>query len=41
MRRFVTEDAYIRRGIGAGGAVRFGDREIGPAGALANFQSNI
>jgi hypothetical protein len=31
--RYVTEDAYIRRGLGTAGTVRFGDREIGPAGS--------
>jgi hypothetical protein len=36
MRRFVTEDAYIRRGIGTSGTVRFGEVEIGPAGGLSN-----
>jgi hypothetical protein len=33
MRQFVTEDAYIRRGIGATGDVLYGSRQIGPAGA--------
>ncbi len=35
MGRFVSEDAYISKGIGAVGSVSFGDREIGPAGSLA------
>ncbi|MGH9751738.1 MAG: neuraminidase-like domain-containing protein, partial [Blastocatellia bacterium] len=34
MERFVTEDAYISRGIGTFGTVRFGDKEIGPAGSV-------
>jgi hypothetical protein len=34
MRRFVTEDVYIRRAIGTPGTVRFGDTEIGPAGGI-------
>ena len=33
--RFVSEDAYIRQALGTIGAVRFGDKELGPAGALA------
>ena len=35
MERFVTEDAYIRRGIGTTAVVRYGDRQIGPAGAIS------
>lgn len=31
--RYITEDAYIHRGIGTIGTVRFGDKEIGPAGS--------
>ena len=34
--RYVTEDAYINRGIGSSGTVRFGDKEIGPAGSRMN-----
>jgi len=30
--RFVSEDAYINKGIGTTGAVRYGETEIGPAG---------
>jgi hypothetical protein len=37
MRRFVTQDAYIRRGIGTSGFVKYGDRQIGPAGAIAEM----
>jgi Neuraminidase-like domain len=33
LERYVTEDAYIRRGIGSAGTVRFGDKEIGVAGS--------
>jgi hypothetical protein len=36
MQRFVTEDAYIRQGIGATGGVTYGDRQIGPSGAIPN-----
>jgi hypothetical protein len=36
MRRFVSEDAYIRHAIGSPGTVRFGTVEIGPAGGLRN-----
>ena len=32
--RFVTEDAYIRQGIGTFGTVRFGEKEIGPSGSV-------
>ncbi len=34
MQRFVTEDAYIRQGIGTTGTVTFGNRQIGPFGAM-------
>jgi hypothetical protein len=34
--RFVSEDAYISRGIASTGTVRFGDKEIGLAGSLMN-----
>ncbi|MFE6903603.1 neuraminidase-like domain-containing protein [Streptomyces sp. NPDC057717] len=33
--RFVTEDAYISRGLGTVGTVKFGTTELGPAGAQA------
>ena len=36
--RFVTEDAYIRTGIGTTASVRYGERDLGPAGALAPRQ---
>jgi hypothetical protein len=39
--RFVTEDAYIRRAIGTTGIVKYGDRQIGPAGMVAEVQTNI
>ncbi len=39
MQRFVTEDAYIRQGIGTTAVVRYGDRQIGPSGALMNVQT--
>jgi hypothetical protein len=32
--RFVSEDAYIRKALGSTDSVRFGDKNIGPAGAL-------
>ncbi|MER3423935.1 MAG: PA14 domain-containing protein,virulence plasmid 28 protein, partial [Nitrospiraceae bacterium] len=31
--RYVTEDAYIQRGIGTSGTVRYGEKEIGVAGS--------
>ncbi|HEY0171737.1 MAG TPA: neuraminidase-like domain-containing protein [Pyrinomonadaceae bacterium] len=34
-RVLVTEDAYITRGIGSPGTVRYGDKEIGPLGSEA------
>lgn len=34
IQRFVSEDAYIKRGLGATGTVQFGDKQIGPAGGL-------
>lgn len=37
MRRFVTEDAYIGRGIGTTGDVVYGTRKIGPAGSIAKL----
>ena len=36
MQRFVTEDAYIRQGIGTTGSVNYGDKQIGPSGAIAD-----
>ena len=39
MQRFVTEDANIRQGIGTTGVVMFGDRQIGPSGAITNLQA--
>ncbi len=34
MERFISEDTYIHRGIGSAGTIRFGDKDIGPAGGL-------
>jgi peptidoglycan hydrolase-like protein with peptidoglycan-binding domain len=34
--RFVTGDGSIRVGLGTGASVRYGDRDIGPGGVLAN-----
>ncbi len=34
MRQFVTEDAYIRQGIGTTGVLTFGDQQIGPLGSI-------
>lgn len=41
IQRFVTEDAYIRQGIGTTGSVMFGDKKIGPSGAIADVQAKI
>lgn len=38
--RFVTEDAYIRQGIGATGVVTFGNKQIGPGGAQLDSIGN-
>lgn len=35
MQRFLSEDAYIRQGIGTTGVVTFGDKQIGPSGAMS------
>ncbi|HEX4962204.1 MAG TPA: neuraminidase-like domain-containing protein [Thermoanaerobaculia bacterium] len=37
--RFVSEDAYIRTGLGTTASVRFGKQEIGPAGVLPDRRS--
>jgi hypothetical protein len=34
MKYVISEDAYIQRGIGTLGTVRFGEKEIGPGGSL-------
>jgi hypothetical protein len=34
MQRFVTEDAYISKGLGSSGAVRFGNRKIAASGSI-------
>jgi hypothetical protein len=39
MRQFVTEDAYIRHGIGTTGSVIYGDRQIVPSGAALNTKT--
>jgi hypothetical protein len=36
MQRLITEDAYILRGLAITSNVKFGDREIGPSGAISN-----
>jgi len=41
MKGFVTEDVYIRQGLGATGSVAYGDKQIGPSGAIANIQGGI
>jgi hypothetical protein len=32
--RFVSQDTYIKRALGSGGAVQFGDKPIGPSGRI-------
>jgi peptidoglycan hydrolase-like protein with peptidoglycan-binding domain len=41
MQRFVTEDAYIRQGIGTTGSVMYGDKQIAPSGAIADVRSRM
>jgi hypothetical protein len=36
MQRFVTEDAYIRQGLGTTVNVKYGDGLIGPSGAITD-----
>ncbi|MBD1930312.1 MULTISPECIES: neuraminidase-like domain-containing protein [Cyanophyceae] len=38
MKQFVTEDAYIKKGIVTTGTVRFGDKDISATGILRNQQ---
>ena len=39
LQRFVSEDAYITKGIGSNGSIMYGDSQIGPAGAIANVNT--
>jgi len=39
VQRFVTQDAYIRQGLGGTGKVQFGGVQIGPSGAISNTKS--
>ncbi len=39
MKRFVSEDAYIHKGIGTTGSVMYGESQIGPAGAIRDVRS--
>lgn len=41
MQQFVTEDAYIHHGIGTSGGVKYGDRTIGPSGAISNATKGV
>jgi hypothetical protein len=36
MQRFVTEDGYIRHGISTTAVVIYGNRKIGPEGAISD-----
>ncbi|MBP1990485.1 neuraminidase-like domain-containing protein [Paenibacillus eucommiae] len=38
--RFISEDAYINKGIGTQGTIRFGNIDIGPAGRIQINKSN-
>jgi Neuraminidase-like domain len=38
MTRFVTEDAYIHQGIDTAAVVMYDNHQIGPSGAIMNFQ---
>jgi len=35
MRQFVTEDAYIKQGLATTASVRYGEKQIGPSGAIS------
>jgi hypothetical protein len=37
--RFVTEDAFISRGLASSRNITYGNVEIGPAGAVSNIQA--
>jgi len=41
--RYITEDAYIRQGLGTSTSVQYGNTRIGPSGALtdANLANKI
>jgi hypothetical protein len=39
MERFVTEDAYIHKGIGKTGSVNYGGKRIGMSGAISSIQT--
>jgi hypothetical protein len=41
MRRFVTEDANIHRGIGTTIGVMYGDRQIGPSGSISTARTEM
>lgn len=41
IQRFVTEDAYIHRGLGTVGSVTYGNTQIGPSGAIPGAASNL
>jgi hypothetical protein len=41
LRSFVSEDAYINKGIGSNGSVMYGDSQIGPTGTIANINTKI
>jgi Neuraminidase-like domain/Putative peptidoglycan binding domain len=41
IQRYVTEDAYIRQGLGTAGSVAYGGKQIGPAGVIAINQVGI
>jgi hypothetical protein len=41
MRRLVTEDAYIRQGIGTTAVITYDGKQIGPSGAIMNTQGEV
>jgi hypothetical protein len=41
IRRFVTEDAYIHRGLGTVGGVTYGNTQIGASGAIPGAASSL
>jgi hypothetical protein len=38
MQNFLSEDAYIRQGLGSTGGVTYGGQQIGPSGSISSVQ---
>jgi Neuraminidase-like domain len=39
VQRFLSEDANIRHGLGSSGSIKFGEQDIGPAGAIGSLKA--